>query len=134
MDGMWQELAARGQRLVWAVLLTVFALLGLVLLVLTLVSTLLIGIWVGLPLLAVCMTLVRQLARLYRYFVRKILGVEVPAAYRRLSDRSLVRRPLVLASDPSNWRDLGWLTVNSTAGVVLPIIAIVESLLGLLFW
>jgi signal transduction histidine kinase len=121
-------------RLAQALLLTVFALLGLVLLIVTVVSTALIVVWVGLPLFAVCLALVRATANLYRRFVRWILGVTVPTAYRPVSDRSLVRRPLVLAADPSNWRDLAWLTVNSTVGVVLPVLAIVESIVGLLFW
>jgi signal transduction histidine kinase len=110
---MWSELSARIQRLVWAIVLTVMALLGLVLLLLTVLS---------------------QLARFYRYFVRKLLGTEVATAYLRVTDRGFVRRPIAYGRDRSTWRDLGWLVVNSTAGVVLPIAAIVESILGLLFW
>jgi signal transduction histidine kinase len=129
-----RELAARAQRLMWAIVLTVFAALGLVLLILTIVSVVLIAVWVGLPLTIVCITLLHRLANLYRYFVGKVLGTPVPSAYLRMTDRGLLRAPLQLARDPSNWRDLGWLAVNSTAGLVLPIAAIVESVLGLLFW
>jgi signal transduction histidine kinase len=131
---MWRELGVRVQRLVWAVVLTVFALLGLVLFVLTIVSTLLIVVWIGLPLVVVCVALMRQLANLYRYFARKLLGSAVPSAYLRVTERGLVRRPIALGRDRSTWRDLSWLAVNSTAGLVLPIVAVVESLLGLLFW
>jgi signal transduction histidine kinase len=131
---MWRELGARVMRLVWAVALTVFAALGLVLLLLTVLSAVLTIVWVGLPLIVVCIVLLRQLARLYRHVVRRLLGVEVRPAYLRITERGFVRRPIALARDRSTWRELSWLAVNSTAGLVLPIVAIVESILGLLFW
>jgi signal transduction histidine kinase len=129
-----RELSVRAQRLAWAVLLTVLAVLSLVLLVLTVVSIVLIVVWVGLPLTVVCIALLRRLADAHRYFARKLLGVEVPSAYLRVDDRNFLRRPLALARDPSTWRDLVWLAVNSTVGLVLAIVAIVESILGLIFW
>jgi signal transduction histidine kinase len=128
------ELAARTQRLVWAIVLTVFAVLGLALLVCTIVSVVLIVVWVGLPLTVVCVALLHRLANFYRYMVGKILGVEVHSAYLQVNSRGLLRAPVAIARDRSNWRDLAWLAVNSTAGLVLPIVAIVESVLGLLFW
>jgi signal transduction histidine kinase len=131
---MWSEFSARIQRLVWAIVLTVMAALGLVLLLLTVLSAVLIIVWIGLPLLVVCLVLVRQLARFYRFYVRKLLGTEVATAYLRITERGFVRRPIAYGRDRSTWRDLGWLVVNSTAGLVLPIAAIVESILGLLFW
>jgi signal transduction histidine kinase len=131
---MWRELGARGQRLVWAVVLTLFAALGLVLLIVTIVSAVLIVVWIGLPLVVVCVVLLRQLANLYRLFVRKVLATEVKPAYLKISERGLVRRPIALARDRSTWRELSWLVVNSTAGLILAIGAIVESILGLLLW
>jgi len=131
---MWRELGARVQRLVWALLLTVFALLGLVLLILTIVSAVLTIVWVGLPLIVVCIWLLRRLAGSYRYAVGRLLGVTVEPAYLRINERGFVRRPIALARDRSTWRELSWLAVNSTVGVLLPVLAIVESILGLLFW
>lgn len=134
MDGIRYELAARAQRLAWAILLTVFAVLGLVLLVLTLVSVALIVVWVGLPLTTVAFVLLRRFADLHRYFVRQILGTPVPSAYPARSENGFVRRPLTELVSGTTWRELAWLAVNSTAGLVLAIVAIVESILGLLFW
>jgi signal transduction histidine kinase len=131
---VFRELSARVQRLGWALLLTVFSVLGLVLLILTIVSMALIGVWVGLPLLVVCVILLRQLAQFYRYFASRLLDTPVPSAYLRSKERSFLRRPLECARDPSTWRDLAWLVVNSTAGLLLAIVAIVETILGLIFW
>jgi signal transduction histidine kinase len=128
-----RELSARLERLAWALLLIVFGVLGLVLLILTIVSIALVALWVGLPMTVVCIVLIRQLTRVHRHFAARMLGVEVSSAYLRIGG-SWLRRPLAIARDPSTWRDLLWLLVNSTAGLTLAIVGLVESILGLLFW
>ncbi|SDI87317.1 Signal transduction histidine kinase [Frankineae bacterium MT45] len=131
---MLRNLSDRAEALAWAVLLTVLAILGLVLFVLTIVSVVLIVVWVGLPLTVGCLMLLRQFASLHRRFAARMLRTEIDSAYLRIGQASWLRQPVLLARDPSTWRDLAWLFVNSTVGLLFSILAIVESIFGLIFW
>jgi signal transduction histidine kinase len=129
-----REVMARLQRLGWALLLTLYAVLGLALLIVSVVSTVLIVVWVGLPMTMVCVPLLRRLANAHRRFASWLLGVEIPSAYLRIDQSGPLERPLAIVRDGSTWHDLAWLAVNSTVGLALSIGAVVETTLGLVFW
>jgi signal transduction histidine kinase len=127
-------LKARTEHLLLALLLTVLWPVGLALLIGIVVSMALIVVWVGLPLTLVGLILLRQFARVHRYFAARLLGIELPGAYLRVDERNLLRRPMAIARDRSTWRDLLWLVVTTATGLALGLAALFESIVGLVLW
>jgi signal transduction histidine kinase len=127
-------LRVRTQRLLWALLLTTLWPVGLALLILIITSMALIVVWVGLPMTLVGLLLLRQFARVHRYFAAHLLGIELPGAYLRVDERNLLRRPMAIARDRSTWRDLLWLIVTTATGLGLGLAAVFESIVGLVLW
>ncbi|MCW2523443.1 MAG: Signal transduction histidine kinase [Frankiales bacterium] len=117
-----------------ALALTVYAALGLALLILSVVSLALIVVWVGLPLIMVCVPAQRALANQHRRLAGWLLGAPIRSAYLRVDERGLVARPVALVRAASTWRDLSWLLVNSSVGLALSIGAIVETVFDLLLF
>ncbi|WP_067973223.1 sensor histidine kinase [Nocardiopsis trehalosi] len=111
----------RFDLLVWSLLLVSHVAAGAVLLALFLVAVVLSVVWVGLPLLVTITRLVRVHADTHRRLVGRFLddGRPVPSPYRPLPERGLSAQISAVVTDPTTWRDLSWLTVNSTAGAVL---------------
>jgi signal transduction histidine kinase len=115
--------------------LTVFSCLGLGLFIVTVTSMGLVLVSVGIPLLAACFPLLRRHADLHRRWAARQLGIaRIPSPYGPPPAGNLLGRLWLTARAPSTRRDLVWLLVNSTAGLALYIIALVEALLGLVFW
>jgi signal transduction histidine kinase len=132
---MANELGKRLGLVGWAVTLTAFSAIGLVLFIVTVTGIGLVAVSVGIPILVVCLPLLRRFAGLHRRWAARQLGVEpIPSSYAPVPDAALLVRLWAVAKDPATWRDLVWLLVNSTAGFAMYIIAVVESLLGLVFW
>ena len=132
---MANELGKRLGLVGWAVTLTAFSAIGLVLFIVTVTGIGLVAVSVGIPILVVCLPLLRRFAGLHRRWAARQLGVEpIPSSYAPVPDAALLVRLWAVAKDPATWRDLVWLLVNSTAGLAMYIIAVVESLLGLVFW
>ena len=132
---MANELGKRLGLVGWAVTLTAFSAMGLVLFIVTVTGIGLVAVSVGIPILVVCLPLLRRFAGLHRRWAARQLGVEpIPSSYAPVPDAALLVRLWAVAKDPATWRDLVWLLVNSTAGLAMYIIAVVESLLGLVFW
>jgi signal transduction histidine kinase len=125
-----RRLAALG----WALTLTVLACLGLVLFILTITSVGLVLVSVGILMLFVCLPLVRWFADVHRRWAGNLLGTPIPSAYRPPPKGNALLRLWARARDWATWRDLLWLLVNGTVGLVLTIIGIVEGLLSLVFW
>ncbi|NEE01373.1 sensor histidine kinase [Phytoactinopolyspora halotolerans] len=72
-----------------------------------------------LPVLPILVATVRRFADAHRRWAAELLGTPIPAPYRPLPDGRLFPRLRVLAGDPATWRDLAWLFVNATAGLLL---------------
>jgi len=132
---MANELGKRLGLVGWAITLTAFSALGLVLFIVTVTGIGLVAVSVGIPMLAVCLPLLRRFAGLHRRWAARQLGVApIESSYAPVPDAALLVKLWSVAKDPATWRDLAWLLVNSTVGLAMYIIAIVESLLGLVFW
>ena len=104
---------------------------GLVPLVLTIGTTVLIPLWVGLPLVLAALALVRAFAGLHRARAARILGVKVERPYRPVDRRGWFARLRRVARDPATWRDLAFLPVNATFGLALRLLSVVLLLSGL---
>ncbi len=128
--------ASKRLGLVWsAFTLTALSLLGLVLFVFTVTGIGLVLVSVGIPMLVVCLPLLRRFADYHRRWAAAQLRTDpIPSSYAPVPDANLLTRLWFAAKDPAMRRDLLWLLVNSSAGLALYIVAIVESLLGLIFW
>jgi signal transduction histidine kinase len=115
--------------------LTVVSALGLVLFIVTVTGIGLVLVSVGIPMLAVCVPLLRRFADYHRrWAARRLGGAPIPSSYAPVPEANLLVRLWAAAKDPALRRDLVWLLVNSSLGLALYIVAIVESLLGLVFW
>ena len=132
--------AGRGRLLGGALVATLLAPLALALLALVLVVAVTVPFGVGVPLELALLALVRAFAGLHRARAARILGAPVERPYRPLAERGLVARLKRVAGDPATWRDLAWLPLDATAGVVLRLTSLVLLLCGLgclafpLFW
>jgi signal transduction histidine kinase len=119
----------------WSLAATGLAAACLVLFVLTVTSTALITVWVGVPMLIGTMYAVRPLAELHR---RRLPGVDglgpIESPYLSMPNGNLLIRTRALFRDPASWRDTWWLLANASAGLALAIVGIVEGVLDLLFW
>jgi hypothetical protein len=128
------NLASRMRPLRHALALTCYGVVGAALFVAAVTSLALVLVWVGLPLVVACARALRPLADAHRRIAGDVLGEPVPSAYLRVTETGFVARPLAVARDPSVWRDLVWLGVNSTVGVLLAAGAVLEAACGLVLW
>ena len=131
---MSTNLASRMRPLRRALALTCYGVVGAALFVAAVTSLALVLVWVGLPLVVACARALRPLADAHRRIAGDVLGEPVPSAYLRVTETGFVARPLAVARDPSVWRDLVWLGVNSTVGVLLAAGAVLEAACGLVLW
>jgi len=124
-------------RLTWYAAEQVLWMVPLVLgLVLFLVGGLLVAVWVGVPLVAAAIPLIRALTRRQRHIAGEILGVELPSPYRPLPEGGPLVRLRAVAADPMTWRDLVWILWAITFGWAISLIVVV-LLLGVatgFFW
>lgn len=114
----------------WALLGIAVALLGLriagfVLLAGIIVSTALLVIWIGLPLLLACIAVLRSYARLHRRLAGRVLGVVIAEPYAAGVGGGVLNRLRFRLSDRASWRDLGWLLEAQTVGFALQLAALV---------
>jgi signal transduction histidine kinase len=129
-----QGFGSRLQMLVWSIQSIALAAACLVLFVLTTAGAGLITVWVGIPMLIVAIGQARRLAEHRRTWIAPILGQSLDSAYLRAPEGGMLARIGVLAADPAVRRDMLWIFIDGTLGLTLSIVAVVESLLGLVFW
>jgi signal transduction histidine kinase len=129
-----EEYAMRVRLLGWALVLLGWAVASLVLFVVAVTGISLVLVWVGLPLLAQSIVLLRRLAEAQRRFAGELLGEPIGSPYLDPVTGNLFVRLLAVLRDPATRRDAVWLAVNSTAGLALTIGALVEGVLDLVFW
>jgi signal transduction histidine kinase len=113
--------------------LLVLPVVGVLLLSLMLASLGLVMIWVGIPLLLWTVPVVRSFANHHRRLVGGLTGRPVPDPYLSppVQATSWQRFALIM-KDRATWRDLLWLLVNGTAGLLvgfLPALLLAEAVL-----
>jgi signal transduction histidine kinase len=126
----WRLTAYAAEQVVWLVpLLLVF--------VVNLVGSVLVVVWVGIPMLLGGIWLLRKLAQRQRRISARVLGTTVASPYRPAPGGG----PLVLmrgyAADPTSWRDVIWLLWAVTFGWVLSLVVVlllVMVVTGYLWW
>ncbi|MHA3703595.1 sensor histidine kinase [Jatrophihabitans sp. YIM 134969] len=87
---------------------------------------------VGTPMAIAATLVVRRFAHIERFVAGRVLGQPVPHYYRPLTG-NWWRRGLIVVGDPATWRDLTWLVVAATYGVVLSA-AVVVLACGILWY
>lgn len=87
---------------------------------------------VGAPMAIAATLVVRRFAHIERFVAGRVLGRPVPHYYRPLQG-SWWRRGRVVLGDPATWRDLAWLGVAGTYGVLLST-AVVVLFCGILWY
>jgi len=132
--GVANEASERLRLVWWALLLAVLSYVGLGLFCVVITGVAVVLVSVGIPVLMVCFPLVRWLADFHRRWAGDLLGTPIPSSYRTPPDGNALVRLWAQARDPATWRDVLWLFVNGTVGLVLTVVGAVESVLGLLFW
>ncbi|MEO8889495.1 MAG: sensor histidine kinase [Jatrophihabitantaceae bacterium] len=131
---MGRELALRLRLLLWAGAATGLAVATLALVIVVMVGLPLVVVWVGLPMVFAGLMVTRPIADVHRRYAGTLLGRPIGSPYLKPASGNLLIRLRSLLSDPATWRDFAWLAVNSTAGLVLSIAALVEGVLDLIFW
>jgi signal transduction histidine kinase len=131
---MGRQLGYRLRLFGWALSLITLGVLALALLGFVAVGTVSIAVWVGLPILLLSVRGVRLVADAHRRFATSLLGEPVESPYLKPVRGNLLVRLRAVASDPATWRDLVWLLFASTVGLLLSLLALVESVLDLIFW
>jgi signal transduction histidine kinase len=120
--------------LLWAFAATGLACACLVLFVITLAGFPLVVVWLGLPMVFGGILAVRPIAALHRKYCGGLIGRRMGSPYLQPVAGNFLQRLRGLLTDPATWRDLAWLTLNATVGMVLSLVAIVEAVVDLLFW
>lgn len=88
-----------------------------------LVSLPLTVLWVGIPLLIGATWVGRRLFDAHRYGAGLVLGRRIPPPYRSTGEhRGFFAVVRAVLTDEATWRDLLWVAVNSTAGLVLSVV------------
>lgn len=89
-------------------------------------------LWVGIPMLIGATWLGRRLFDAHRYGAGLVLGRRVPPPYRTEGDhRGFFAVVRAVLTDEATWRDLLWVAVNSTAGLVLSALPVLLMVGGL---
>jgi signal transduction histidine kinase len=109
----------------YAALHLLLALPALVLFVLDVLGIGFVIAWIGLGILYVTMPATRWLAGRHRAMAARTLGMPVPADHRPVRQGAhLVERALTWLRDPMTWRELAWLVLNCTVGLVMSLLAV----------
>ncbi|MDS1269293.1 sensor domain-containing protein [Lipingzhangella sp. LS1_29] len=134
-------LQLRLRLLLWSAALPGLALVGLVLAVFFVLSLSLLAIWFGLPLLILATVIIRGLTEAHRGWLAEWLGTPIPTPYRPLPPtRNILTRSAAILRDPATWRDLSWLFINATLGLLLTLLPLallaqaVQAVLINLYW
>lgn len=99
--------------------------LSILLLPVLIVSAVLVVLWIGIPMLAGALHLLRSLAMWQRRVAGRVLRIPVAPPYRPVGDGRMVDSLRVRLGDSATYRDAAWLLVNVTIGFALGIVATV---------
>jgi signal transduction histidine kinase len=131
---MANEASERLKLVGWAVVLSVLAYAGLFLFVLVITGAAVVLVSVGIPMLMLTFPIVRWYADIHRQWAGNLLGTPIPSSYRAPQSGNALVRLWSVARDRATWRDVLWLFVNGTAGLVLTFVGAFEGVLSLVFW
>ncbi|MEO6700362.1 MAG: histidine kinase [Jatrophihabitantaceae bacterium] len=131
---MIRQLTIRLVLLLWGIAALVSSALSLALWILTVTSLVLYGVWIGIPLSLAAIWLTRQLAGLHRRCYTILFGYQLPVPYLPVAQQGVVALVRTTLRDPATWRDLAWLVLDSTVGLALAILGVVEAVFDLLLW
>jgi signal transduction histidine kinase len=114
----------------WALVGIVLALLalrivGFLLIAMLIVSTALLVIWIGLPLLLGFLAALRGFGRLHRRLAGQVLGTVIAEPYSVGVQGGVFSRLRFRFSDRATWRDLAWLLEVQTIGFALQLAALI---------
>jgi len=114
----------------WALVGIVLALLalrivGFLLIAMLIVSTALLIIWIGLPLLLGFLAALRGFGRVHRRLAGRVLGTVIVEPYAVGLPGGVFARLRFRFSDRATWRDLAWLLEVQTIGFALQLAALV---------
>ncbi len=107
----------------WSI--TVQGFLSILLLPWLIVSASLVVVWVGIPMLAVSLSLLRALSMSQRRVAGRILGIRPDPPYRRVDGQGPLADLRVRLADPATYRDALWLLISVCIGFALGIVALV---------
>jgi signal transduction histidine kinase len=99
--------------------------LSILALVFLVVSLGLVVIWVGLPMLAGALSVIRSLSMWQRQLAGRILGHHVEPPYRPVEKAGVLEGLRARLTDPASYRDALWLLVNATLGFALGIVTVI---------
>src|SRR4051794_21690903 len=105
--------------------ITVHGLLSVLLLPLVIVAFTLIVVWIGLPLLALALRLLRALSMQERKLAGRMRGLSVASPYRPAAGGSWLENLRTVLSDSATYRDLLQLLVSASLGLALGIVSLV---------
>ena len=93
-------------------------------------------VWVGIALVLAGLLLVRMVAERQRRIAGRVLGIDLPPAYRPAPPGGPLVRLWSMIGDPMTWRDLAWLFWAITVGWVISLLVVVLMLAvaTLFFW
>ncbi|HEX9343289.1 MAG TPA: sensor domain-containing protein [Actinomycetota bacterium] len=96
-------------------------------------------VWVGVPLFALKIVCLREIARVERAWARTALGADIPDPYRPPERGSLWRRLRGMATDPATWKDFLYVMVLLPLGtlwfsIVTVVWSVAFSLLAVPVW
>jgi signal transduction histidine kinase len=128
------EASERLKLVGWAVVLAVLAYLGIGLFVVVITGAAVVLVSVGIPLLIVTFPVVRWFADFHRGWAGNLLGTPIPSSYRPPPPGNVLVRLWAVVRDRATWRDVLWLLVNGTAGLVLTVVGVFEGVFSLVFW
>ena len=129
-----RSLNRRLQLLLWSIGALVSSAVTLVLWILTVVSIPLYGVWIGIPMSLVVIWLTRRVAGIHRRVNTALFGYDLPEPYLVPGRPGLVALLRTILRDPATWRDLAWLVLDSTVGMTLAILGLLEAIFDLVLW
>jgi signal transduction histidine kinase len=131
---MLKEFLNRGRLLLWSGAALGLALTCLVFILVIVTSAVLTVVWIGIPMLFALVLAVRPIANLHRRYAGALVGRSIESPYLHQPSGGLLIRTRGLLRDPATWRDLVWVLVNGTVGLLMTIVSLVVGVIGLIFW
>lgn len=120
------RLRPRTGSFLWAgALMVALGLISMVLLPLLITSVALITVWVGIPMLAASLAVIRSVSMGYRRIAGRLLGGPVDPPYRPIASPRFADRLRGRIADPTTYRDLLWLPIAAVIGFPLGLIALI---------
>lgn len=106
----------------WSIRRLGLTLIAAVLLVAAILTGALVVFWIGIPITVALILSIRAWANLQRRTIGEQLGVDIPPPYKPLPKTRLDQRALALVREPATWRDVSWLAIDATLGLMVHLV------------